>query len=91
MREWGWLDSLLIYAYQRFVDTTCSECGGYVFECRDPDNQHKYVVDTNGACYRKEALDDVTRAKDYKPKNGQVLRVAPIDDDLISWPTFNRP
>lgn len=81
--EWGEMDHLLILAYQRYLDLTCTECGGFVLECRNAEHKGVYEVDQTITCYRKQALDDVTKAKDYKPENGQVLSVRPIDDSLI--------
>lgn len=77
------MDHLLILAYQRYLDLTCNECGGFVLECRNAQHKGVYEVDQTVTCYRKQALEDVTKAKDYKPENGQVLSVRAIDESLI--------
>jgi hypothetical protein len=82
--EWGERDHLLIFAYQRYLDTICPECGGYVVECRNPDNKGVYEVLTDSYCYRKEALEDVTRAEKFKAENGQLFSVREIDPDIIT-------
>lgn len=81
--EWGVRDHLLIFAYQRYLDTTCPECGGYVIECRNPENKGVYEVTTDAYCYRKEALEDTTRAEKFKPENGQLFRVREIDESIV--------
>ena len=82
--EWGERDHLLIFAYQRYLDTICPECGGYMLECRNPANQGVYEVNTDLYCYRKEALEDTTRAEKFKAENGQVFNVKEIDASLVS-------
>lgn len=81
-------DHTLIYAYQRYVDTTCHECGGYTLECRDPANRNVYVASTDIYCHRKAAIDEVTKAENFKPESGQLLSVAPVDEDLVTLPGF---
>lgn len=75
-------------AYQRYVDTTCAECGGYVLECRNPANRGVYEVDTGTYCYRKQALEDVTRAEKFEAEHGQLFSVRPIDESVVSRPTL---
>lgn len=82
--EWGQRDHLLIFAYQRYLDTLCPECGGYVVECRNPDNRGVYEVDQSGYCYRKMALEDVTRAEKFKPEHGQLFSVREIDAGIVA-------
>lgn len=82
--EWGQRDHLLVLAYQRYLDTTCPECGGYVVECRNPANKGVYEVLTDSYCYRKEALEDVTHAEKFKAENGQLFSVREIDPSIVS-------
>jgi hypothetical protein len=81
--EWGERDHLLIFAYQRYLDTLCPECGGYVVECRNPANRGVYEVDQSGYCYRKQALEDVTRAEKFEAEHGQLFSVRPIDESIV--------
>lgn len=81
--EWGERDHLLVFAYQRYLDTTCPECGGYVVECRNPDNRGVYEVDRSAYCYRKQALEEVTRAEKFDPEHGQLFSVREIDESIV--------
>ena len=85
-KEWGDRDHLLIFAYQLYLDTTCPECGGYVLECRNPANRGVYEVAQDAYCYRKAALEDVTRAEKFEPENGQLLSVCEIDPGIVARP-----
>lgn len=82
--EWGHRDHLLVLAYQRYLDTTCSECGGYVLECRDSANAGVYEVVQDQFCYRKAALEEVTGRKDWESEPGQVLSVQAIDPAVVT-------
>lgn len=84
--EWGERDHLLIFAYQRYLDTTCPECGGYVLECRNPANRGVYEVTQDAYCFRKAALEDVTRAEKFEPENGQLFSVRAIDPEIVTRP-----
>ena len=83
-KEWGERDHLLIFAYQRYLDTTCPECGGYVLECRNPANRGVYEVTQDAYCFRKAALEDVTRAEKFEPENGQLFSVRAIDPEIVT-------
>lgn len=74
----------MLMAYQKYIDTTCPECGGYVVECRNPDNKGVYEVATDRFCYRKMALEDTTRAEKFSPENGQLFTVREIDESIVS-------
>jgi hypothetical protein len=87
-KEWGERDHLLLLAYQRYLDTTCPECGGYVLECRDPDNRGVYEVALDAFCYRKQALEDVTRAEKFEAEHGQLFSVRPIDESIVKRPAL---
>ena len=87
--EWGERDHLLILAYQRYLDTTCSECGGYALECRNPENNGVYTVVDDTYCYRAAELHSVTRAAGFKPDDGQLLYVEEIDADVVTRPPFS--
>lgn len=76
-------------AYQRYLDTTCSECGGYVLECRNPDNNGVYTVNQDAYCYRTAELHSVTRADNFKAEDGQLLRVEEIDADVVTRPPLS--
>ena len=89
--EWGERDHLLILAYQRYLDTTCAECGGYALECRNPENNGVYTVNTDAYCYRTAELHSVTRADGYTPEDGQLLRVEEIDADVVTRPPWSLP
>ena len=84
--EWGERDHLLIFAYQRYLDTTCPECGGYVLECRNAANRGVYEVTQDAYCFRKAALEDVTRAEKFEPENGQLFSVRAIDPEIVTRP-----
>lgn len=53
-------------------------------ECRNKSNRNKYVADLENYCYRQAAVDDVTKRDKWKPANGQLISVQPIDEDLIT-------
>ena len=86
--EWGERDHLLIFAYQRFQDTTCPECGGYVLECRDEKNRGVYTV-ASGTCFRKAEVDEATGRDGYKAEPGEVLRIEEIDADIVTRPALS--
>ena len=88
--EWGERDHLLIFAYQRYQDTTCPECGGYVLECRDEANRGVYTV-ASGTCFRKAEVDETTGRDGYKPEPGEVLRIEEIDADIVTRPAWSLP
>lgn len=75
---------MLLLSYQKYVDTTCPECGGYVIECRNPANKGVYEVSTDVYCYRKQALEDTTRAEKFKAENGQLFSVHAIDESIVT-------
>lgn len=82
-KEWGYRDHLLAFAYQLYLDTKCGECGGSVFECRNPDNAGVFEA-LDVTCHRKAAVDDRTGQQGFKPEPGQMFYAAPIDEDLVS-------
>lgn len=55
-----------------------------MLECRDPANAGVYEVVQDRVCYRKQALEEVTGAKDWKPEPGQVLTVEEIDESVVT-------
>lgn len=47
-----------------------------------------YVVNDEAYCYRAAELQSVTRADNFKPDDGQLLRVEEIDADVVTRPAW---
>lgn len=81
--EWGHRDHLLTFAYELFVDNTCSQCGRSVFVCRNDDNLGLWEADTT-ICAAQAAVDERRNQEKYKPEPGEMMFARPIDEDLIA-------
>lgn len=45
-----------------------------------------YEVTQDAYCFRKAALDEVTRSEKFEPENGQLLSVRAIDPEIVTRP-----